>query len=236
MSCTEKIDLELPDSLNFEDPDKLKEELDKLKEELDKLNEEFDKRNEGRYNFLEIMEKTHDLISQAEKDVLIVDDQSYEITLKAVQELAKVFMYQNFKKNLDNITERALFSCYLSLATSNFAMNQNNSQQMLHCLCNAYSTYGSTLSIDNSFINYEINKNTLSFNNARFAKIRAEKISQQKAPKLKELEEIWDNENWNSKGRGKFTKFANHIIRNNTFSDLSFETIKNYISRYNKNK
>ena len=110
-----KIDLELPDSLNFEDPDKLKEELDKLKEELDKLkeeldklNEEFDKRNEGRYNFLEIMEKTHDLISQAEKDVLIVDDQSYEITLKAVQELAKVFMYQNFKKNLDNITERAL--------------------------------------------------------------------------------------------------------------------------------
>ena len=54
------------------------------------------------------MEKTHDLISQAEKDVLIVDDQCYEITLKAVQELAKVFMYQNFKKNLDNITERAL--------------------------------------------------------------------------------------------------------------------------------
>ena len=94
-----KIDLELPDSLNFEDPDK-------LKEELDKLNEEFDKRNEGRYNFLEIMEKTHDLISQAEKDVLIVDDQSYEITLKAVQELAKIcwkiWIFSLYTTKIDN--------------------------------------------------------------------------------------------------------------------------------------
>ncbi|MFC2994290.1 hypothetical protein ACFODO_03180 [Acinetobacter sichuanensis] len=198
--------------------------------------DELDKLNEGRYEFLDIIGKTYDLIYQAEKEINGLDDQSYEINLESVQKLAKFFIHQNFKENLDNIMERGLFSSYLAIATSNFAMKQGNYQQTLHCLCNAYNIYGSTLNIKNPFINFEINKISISLNNARRAKIKAEKILQEKAPKLKILEETWDKGNWTAKGRGKFTEFASHIIHSETVDDMSFETIKNHISQYDKKK
>lgn len=198
--------------------------------------EELDKLNEGRYEFLDLIKKTYDLISQAEKEIIGLDDQGYEINLESVQKLANFFMHQNFKENLDNIIERGLFSSYLSIATSNFAMNQGNHQQTLHCLCNAYNIYGSTLNIKNPLINFEVNKISTSLTNARRAKIKANKISQKKAPKFRILEEIWDKGNWTSKGRGKFTNFASHIIHSETVDGMSFETIKNHISKYDKKK
>lgn len=232
---TQDLKIKLDSALFF-----LYEKNNLIKIESDPTNppnfEELDRLNEGRYEFLDIIGKTYDLISQAEKEVLVLDDQGYEINLESIQKLAKTFMHQDFKENLDNIMERGLFSSYLCLATSNFATSQSNYQQIIHCLCNAYSIYGSALSIKNPLTTYEINKFSISQANASYAKIKAEKIWQEKAPKLKILEEIWDKENWGSKGRGKFSKFAEYIILKDKAQGMSFETIKNHISTYFKNK
>lgn len=232
---TQDLKIKLDSALFF-----LYEKNNLIKIECDPTNppnfEELDRLNEGRYEFLDLIGKTYDLISQAEKEVLVLDDQGYEINLESIQKLAKTFMHQDFKENLDNIMERGLFSSYLCLATSNFAISQSNYQQIIHCLCNAYSIYGSALSIKNPLINFEINKISTSLKHARFAKIKAEKISQEKAPKLRILEEIWDKGNWTSKGRGKFTNFASDIVHSETVDGMSFETIKNHISNYDKKK
>ena len=210
--------------------------IDYSSEHINLSIEELDALEEGRYSFFDVINKTYELMTEAEKEILLLSDQSYEINLESVTKLAEKFLYQNFKDNLDNMIERLLFSTYLSITTSKFAIRQSNQQQILHCLCHAYSIYGRFLSIKNRDISSEISKFSISQANASYAKIKAEKIWQEKAPKLKILEEIWDKENWGSKGRGKFSKFAEYIILKDKAPGMSFETIKNHISTYFKNK
>lgn len=55
-------------------------------------------------------------------------------------------------------------------------------------------------------------------------------------PMFLKMEKIWDEENWTQRGRGKYEGFAKHVIKYEKDYKvyLAYETIKKYISKYDK--
>ena len=68
------------------------------------------------------------------------------------------------------------------------------------------------------------------------AKIKANKEAVKKEPIYKKLEKLWDKGGWSSKGRGKYSQFAKHILYNDEIEGLEYDAIRNYISKYDKTK
>lgn len=189
-----------------------------------------------KYNLITINEKMYRLTNQAKLEITSTEGNIYQINTESTENLAKIFLYQNFKKNLDNIIERGLFSAYLYIALTEFFIINNNIEQVLHCLCIANITYGSTLTIKNKIISLEIGKVSTSESNSKNAKIKAKKYAENRAPTLRKLESLWDEDNWTSKGRGKYEKFATQIIYHDQVEGIGFDSIKKYISKYDKTK
>lgn len=68
------------------------------------------------------------------------------------------------------------------------------------------------------------------------AKIKADKEALKKAPLYQKLEKLWDEGEWSSKGRGKYSKFATDVLYHDEIDGLEFDAIRNHISKYDKAK
>ncbi|MDQ9010078.1 hypothetical protein RFI36_09485 [Acinetobacter gerneri] len=66
------------------------------------------------------------------------------------------------------------------------------------------------------------------------AKIKASKEAVKKEPKFRKLEQLWIKGDWSSKGRGKYSQFAKHILYNDEIEGLEYDAIRNYISKFDK--
>ena len=108
-------------------------------------------------HMLSLSSKMYALTDEAKLEITN-NNGNYEITKKSSILLAKKFMNQDFKNNLDNIIERGLFSTFLWLALTEFFIEKNNNEQILSCLCVANRIYGSTLVTKNEYYSTEIGK------------------------------------------------------------------------------
>lgn len=71
-------------------------------------------------------------------------------------------------------------------------------------------------------------------------KVKAEKEAKLYGPIRESMrerwKELWDQSDWSSKSRGKYTKFANHVITVYPEDRKYFDIIRNYISKYDQSK
>ena len=65
-------------------------------------------------------------------------------------------------------------------------------------------------------------------------KVKAEIEAKRLEPAKEKLREIWDKDNWTSKGRGKYSDFAKYITYNDMVDDVDYDFIRTYISKYDK--
>lgn len=57
-----------------------------------------------------------------------------------------------------------------------------------------------------------------------------------KEPIYKHLQDVWNQEEWSKKGRGKFTNFANYILHKNPDHSMTYDAIRIHITKYNKSQ
>lgn len=77
-------------------------------------------------------------------------------------------------------------------------------------------------------------KQYISKERSNAAKSKAAKQAKIREPELRKIEKVWDKDHWTTKGRGKYSNFAKHIIYNDLVEILEYDAIKNYISKYDK--
>lgn len=67
-------------------------------------------------------------------------------------------------------------------------------------------------------------------------KVKAENDAKRLDPAKEKLREIWDKDNWTSKGRGKYSDFAEYVTYNDIVDGVNYDFIRTYISKYDKLK
>lgn len=67
-------------------------------------------------------------------------------------------------------------------------------------------------------------------------KVKAENDAKRLDPAKEKLREIWDKDNWTSRGRGKYVDFAEYITYNDMVDGVNFDFVRTYISKYDKLK
>lgn len=67
-------------------------------------------------------------------------------------------------------------------------------------------------------------------------KVKAENDAKRLGPAKEKLREIWDKDNWTSKGRGKYSDFAEYVTYNDIVDGVNYDFIRTYISKYDKSK
>lgn len=67
-------------------------------------------------------------------------------------------------------------------------------------------------------------------------RIRAENEAKRLEPDKLILKNKWDQENWTSKGRGKYTNFANKVVKEDLVESMDFDAIRTLMSKYDQNK
>ena len=67
-------------------------------------------------------------------------------------------------------------------------------------------------------------------------KVKAENDAKRLDPAKEKLREIWDKDNWTSKGRGKYSDFAEYVTYNDIVDGVNYDFIRTYISKYDKSK
>jgi hypothetical protein len=184
-------------------------------------------------HILSISSDSYALTDEVKSKIADIDG-NFGLTEESTIQLAEKFLHQKFKNELDNITERGLFSAYLWVALTEFFIEKNDNEQMLNCLCIANRIYGSTLAVKSEHFSAELGKILASTEGARKARIKAQIIAKEKEPKLRELEKLWEKGEWAKKGRGKYSKFASYIVHGEMVEGIEFDAIRTYISKYDK--
>lgn len=108
-------------------------------------------------HILSVSAKMYALTDEAKLEITNING-NYGITKKSTRLLAKKYINQNFKINLDNIIEREFFSTFLWIALTEFFIEQNDNEQILNCLCIANRVYGSTVATKSEYYSAEIGK------------------------------------------------------------------------------
>ena len=169
-------------------------------ERTNRLNEDLD--------FLLLQAKTLNLIRDIKNRFSQTEDGCYQLTLEETQNVAKLYIYQDFKDELDNIIERAFFAVYRNIAYVEMFIEQNDLERALFSLCEGYQIFGTALTPNNKYVFNAMDSIVISNKNREIAKIKAKRDVEINRPMYELIEKAWTDE-WHQQPA---TKFANYIM------------------------